>query len=39
MRQRAGELAAWARAHDGATRAAALVERLAAEPRATMADG
>ncbi len=30
---RAGELAAWARAHDGAERAAELVERLAGESR------
>jgi UDP:flavonoid glycosyltransferase YjiC (YdhE family) len=28
--RRAGELAAWARAHDGADRAATLVERFAA---------
>jgi hypothetical protein len=30
MAQRAGELAAWAHVHDGAERAADLVERLAA---------
>lgn len=37
VRERAGELAAWAREHDGAERAATLVERLAAEQRAATA--
>jgi UDP:flavonoid glycosyltransferase YjiC (YdhE family) len=31
LARRAGELSAWAREHDGAARAAALVERLAAD--------